>query len=80
MMPHRSGYLSDIHERKLEAETIQLRESRLNEAESLVNAGNWELDLVTNKLHWSPQIFSIFEIDPQEFNASSETFFTVVHP
>ena len=77
---HFAGHLSDIHERKLEAETIQLRESRLNEAESLVNAGNWELDLVTNKLHWSPQIFSIFEIDPQEFKASSETFFTVVHP
>ena len=77
---HFAGHLSDIHERKLKAETIQLRESRLNEAESLVNAGNWELDLVTNKLHWSPQIFSIFEIDPQEFNASSETFFTVVHP
>jgi len=77
---HFAGHLSDIHERKLKAETIQLRESRLNEAESLVNAGNWELDLVTNKLHWSPQIFSIFEIDPQEFKASSETFFTVVHP
>ncbi|MDA7522879.1 PAS domain-containing protein [bacterium] len=77
---HFAGHLSDIHERKLTTETIKLRESRLNEAQRLINAGDWELDLVTNQLHWSPQIYSIFEIDPKDFEVSSESFLAAVHP
>ena len=77
---HFAGHLSDIHERKLTAETIKLRESRLNEAQRLINAGDWELDLVTNQLRWSPQIYSIFEIDPKDFEVSSESFLAAVHP
>ena len=77
---HFAGHLSDIHERKLTTETIKLLESRLNEAQRLINAGDWELDLVTNQLHWSPQIYSIFEIDPKDFEVSSESFLAAVHP
>ncbi len=77
---HFAGHLSDIHERKLTTETIRLRESRLNEAQRLINAGDWELDLVTNQLRWSPQIYSIFEIDPKDFEVSSESFLAAVHP
>ncbi|MDC0323631.1 PAS domain-containing protein [Verrucomicrobia bacterium] len=77
---HFAGHLSDIHERKLTTETIKLRESRLNEAQRLINAGDWELDLVTNQLRWSPQIYSIFEIDPKDFEVSSESFLAAVHP
>ncbi|MDA7524362.1 PAS domain-containing protein [Verrucomicrobia bacterium] len=77
---HFAGHLSDNHERKLTTETIKLRESRLNEAQRLINAGDWELDLVTNQLRWSPQIYSIFEIDPKDFEVSSESFLAAVHP
>ena len=77
---HFAGHLSDIHERKLTTETIKLLESRLNEAQRLINAGDWELDLVTNQLRWSPQIYSIFEIDPKDFEVSSESFLAAVHP
>ncbi|RZO73912.1 MAG: PAS domain S-box protein, partial [Limisphaerales bacterium] len=60
-----AGHLSDIHERKLTTKRIQLHVNRLSESQRLANAGDWELNLIANQLYWSPQIFSIFEIDPK---------------
>ena len=61
---------------------LALRESevRLKEAQRLARIGNWEFDLPTNALHWSDEIFRIFEIDPTQFDASYEAFLAAVHP
>lgn len=69
-------------ERKVEERTQQLRDSetRLSAAERIAHIGNWHLDLVTNILHWSPEIFRLFEIDPQRFGASYEAFLEAIHP
>ena len=52
----------------------------LEEAQKLAQIGNWELDLRTRRLHWSAEIFRIFEIDPACFGATYEAFLAVVHP
>ena len=59
-----------------------LRESerRLVEAQHLAHLGNWELELTTNALTWSDEIFQIFEIDQQKFGASYEAFLQMIHP
>jgi len=61
---------------------LALRESeaRLREAQRLTHIGNWELDLATGALHWSDEIFRIFEIDPKQFGASFDAFLATVHP
>jgi len=53
---------------------------RLNEAQRIARIGNWELDLRTHRLHWSDEIFRIFEIDPARFGASYEAFLDAIHP
>ncbi|MEY3297990.1 MAG: hypothetical protein RLZZ597_1250 [Cyanobacteriota bacterium] len=60
----------------------QLRQSteRLQEAQRIAHLGDWELDLQHNTLHWSDEVFRIFEIDPQGFGASYEDFLNLVHP
>jgi diguanylate cyclase (GGDEF)-like protein/PAS domain S-box-containing protein len=59
-----------------------LRESRagLVEAQRLARLGSWSLDLVTNTLTWSDEIFRIFEIDRAKFGASYEAFLAAIHP
>jgi diguanylate cyclase (GGDEF)-like protein/PAS domain S-box-containing protein len=42
--------------------------------------GNWELDLASNQLYWSDEIYRIFEIDPAKFAASYDAFLNAVHP
>ncbi len=77
---HLLGISMDITARK-QAET-RLRKSRkiLAEAQRIAHIGSWELDLVTNTLYWSDEIYRIFEIDAQQFGASYEAFLDAIHP
>jgi len=52
----------------------------LSESQKIANLGSWELDLLTNRLSWSDQIYVIFGVKPQEFEASYEGFLSYVHP
>ncbi len=52
----------------------------LKETEQIGKIGSWELDLVTNHLTWSDQVFHIFEIDQTRFDASYEGFLNAIHP
>lgn len=64
-------YLSDY---------IRKREENLREAQRLAHFGNWELDIRSNRLTWSEEVYRIFEMDPKQFGASYENFLKVVHP
>lgn len=55
-------------------------EERLKEAQRISQIGNWELDLVNNKLLWSDEIFRLFEIEPDKFPATYEGFLNAIHP
>ncbi len=58
----------------------KLHETMLEEAQRLGKLGHWQLDLNSNKLVWSKEIFNIFEMDPEQFGASYEAFLQRVHP
>ncbi len=55
-------------------------EANLARAQRMVNIGSWELDLIKNDLHWSAEIYRIFEIDPNNFIPTYESFLEVIHP
>ncbi len=59
-----------------------LRESEisLKAAQRIARLGNWELDLVANRLAWSDEVYRIFGIVPQAFAASYEGFLAAIHP
>jgi PAS domain S-box-containing protein len=61
-------------------EEAERTEKNLIQAQSVANIGNWSLDLKTEKLWWSDEIFKIFGIDSSAFGANLETFLNVVHP
>jgi PAS domain S-box-containing protein len=57
-----------------------LAKVRFDEAQRLAKIGSWELDLQTNHLLWSDEIFCIFEIDKARFSATYEAFLNAIHP
>lgn len=77
------GYLRmalDITERKLAEQELRRSEAMLAEAQSSAKLGSWELDLTTNELFWSDEVFRIFEIDKSRFDASYDAFLAAIHP
>jgi diguanylate cyclase (GGDEF)-like protein/PAS domain S-box-containing protein len=70
----------DISELRRAEEALRESEARLKEAQRIAHIGNWELDLVTDRLTWSDEIFRIFEIEPRGFGPSYKAFLDRVHP
>ncbi|HEX5670061.1 MAG TPA: diguanylate cyclase [Sulfuricurvum sp.] len=66
-----------IAKREAELESISIR---LNKAQELAHLGNWVWDMKANTLWWSNEIYRIFGLIPQEFEATYESFFERVHP
>ncbi|MFC1673588.1 PAS domain S-box protein [Pseudomonadota bacterium] len=62
--------------------TASLRKSEksLSNAQRIAHMGNWTLNLETNDLMWSEEIYAIFGIDRASFGASFEAFLDMVHP
>ena len=52
----------------------------LAQAQQIANLGSWELNLTSNKLTWSDQVFRIFEVDRSKFEPSYEGFLNTIHP
>ncbi|MBP0005986.1 MAG: PAS domain S-box protein [Cyanobacteria bacterium SBC] len=74
------GTITDISARKQSENALWKTEQRYREAQRIARLGNWELDLQTDRLSWSSEIFHIFEIDPEAFGASYEAFLNAIHP
>jgi PAS domain S-box-containing protein len=73
-------YGRDITEGKRAEETLRENEQRLSRAQEIAKLGSWELDLMTNRLTWSDEVYRIFGFQPQEFGATYEAFLEAVHP
>ncbi len=60
----------------------ELRSSQqmLAKAQKIAQLGNWELDLKTNTLTWSEQIFEIFGIPRDTISAHYDDLFKAIHP
>ena len=65
--------------KRRESELRQALDS-LNLAQKAAGAGIWTWNMVTGRLTWSDEFFRLFGLDPEQDEASVETWRRVVHP
>lgn len=75
-----STYLFDITESRTQNERLQNALSLLSLAQQAAHAGAWDWNIATGQLKWSAELFQLFGLDPNEAQASFETWRSVVHP
>jgi PAS domain S-box-containing protein len=70
----------DVTDRKNAEKALFETDDRLRKTQEMAHLGTWELDLVTNALYWSDEVYRIFGLKPQMFKATYEAFLEAVHP
>ena len=79
----------DNLEEKVEERTTQLEkaykslkesENGLAEAQKMAHIGNWDWNIITNKLYLSNEVYRIYGCQPQEVNVTRNVFLSYVHP
>ncbi len=71
---------TDITEQRQAEKRLRKSESQLRESQKVAKLGNWDLDLVLQKLEWSDQTFRLFDKNQKEFVPSFNEFTRLVHP
>ncbi len=69
-----------IRERNQSEEALRKSEAQLRQAQQLAQLGSWDLDICSNVLQWSDEVFRIYEMDPAGFSATYEGFINAIHP
>lgn len=69
----------DITDRKEDARTLKRNAHRLKEALRVASVAGWEVDEDGNLL-WSPEIYDLFKIDPDDFDDPAQAFRNTIHP
>jgi len=68
-------------QQKLEDATkkLYISESRYLEAQSMANFGNWSMDIVTQKMKWSDEVYRIFNFQPNSISPTYSDYMNYVH-
>ncbi len=72
--------LAENSEQKALLDAVRERERLLAAAQSIARIGSWEWDVGTNVVTWSEQLYRIYNVTPEEFEATYEGFLGFLHP
>ena len=65
--------------RKL-TEELKIERVHLTAAQAVAKMGSWDTDLSTLAVIWSAETYRIFEVTPEQFQATHQNFLELVHP
>ena len=71
---------TDITAIKQQEEALRRSEARLAEAQRIAGIGSWELDLRTNTIFWSDEMYRLYEFDPAMGLPDGAAMLARVHP
>lgn len=62
------------------ARNLVMSKNRYIEVQEIAHFGSWEMDIVTNEMTWSDEMFRIFGFAPNSFDPSLADYIKYVHP
>lgn len=65
---------------KIKADELRISQRNLAEAQRIAKLGSWVWTIDTGRIQWSDEIYSIFGLDPKDFQPTYERFIERVHP
>lgn len=74
------GVTRDITQRRQAASALTRANDRLSLALRAAGAGTWDWDMTTGKLSWSNELFQLFGMDPDQAEATFDTWLAALHP
>ena len=75
------GLSEDITARRTAELALRENQQILVSAQAIGHIGSWTSDLAgTPALHWSPEVYRIFDMQPEDFDNRFETFTARIHP
>ncbi|HEY9707199.1 MAG TPA: PAS domain S-box protein, partial [Oculatellaceae cyanobacterium] len=79
-LTHFIGIQTDISDRKLAEERLKKSEASLAFAQRVAHVGNWEFDVLTQKIAWSKEMFYIHGLDPTRPEPTLAEHIEQIHP
>jgi two-component system sensor histidine kinase/response regulator len=70
----------DITESKLAQEELRIASERLTLAQEAGDIGLFDIDLVTGRTYWTPQLEKMFGLEAGEFGGTVEAWKALLHP
>ncbi len=61
-------------------DAVERSEASLREAQTVAQVGSWEWDIVSDRVVWSEELYHIFGVDRDTFDANYGGFLRLVHP
>ena len=71
--------IQDVTKREATLKILKEKDTLLENAHAIAKLGYWQLNLQTGKLHWSKQIFKIWEIS-EDIIPDYKLFLSFIHP
>ncbi len=75
-----AAIFSDITLIKENEKDLERTKKRLIEAHELAHLGDWEFDVIKNKIYWSDEIYRIYGLEPQSSVPDNKVPYKYVHP
>lgn len=73
------GTCQDITEQQVVENELLRKNQILNFAEKITLMGNWQADMITNKVKWSKNMFNIFGLE-ENTETTFDTYISFTHP
>ena len=70
----------EIADRIQTEEELQKRAMQLREAQRIAHLGTWEVDIATDEVFWSDEVYSIFGLNPDSYVPTYISNIELVHP